>query len=106
MFTLAGGAVANRFPQFSKTAWAGIPLDVRHFTLSSGALAFSALSLGLSDALQSGLVAAEFRCELCAFVHGSAGKMGAKRGVECDCGRKLRPSEDQTPTPNARSPAT
>ncbi len=77
--TLTGGALANRFKAFSKgTATAffnislgavlafaplvckglGIPLDVRHFTLSGGMVALATASLGFRQAWNGGLLAA------------------------------------------------
>jgi site-specific recombinase len=76
---MSGGAVASRFKPFSKSmatalfniglgatlAFApvigkslGIPLDVRHFTLSGGLVAMATASLGFKDAWNAGLLAA------------------------------------------------
>jgi site-specific recombinase len=77
--TLAAGATASWFRPFSKTTASalfnvflgaflaftpvmgralGVPLDVRHFTLSGGMVAISAATLGLKPALQVGLASA------------------------------------------------
>ncbi len=77
--TYLGGALAQRFSPFSKTLATiffnvclgaglaflpmlgrqfGLPLDVRHFTLSSGTLAAAVTTLGLANAWSSGLAQA------------------------------------------------
>jgi site-specific recombinase len=77
--TILAGAVANRFEPFSKRTVAtvfniglgaalayvpllgrslGLPLDIRHFTLSSGMIAVAAASLGFHQALRAGLLEA------------------------------------------------
>lgn len=77
--TLFGAALANWLRPFSKTVasvgfniilgfvlaftpllgrWLHIPLDVRHFTLSTGAAAIAVASLGFREALHAGLLPA------------------------------------------------
>lgn len=50
------GAMLALVPMLGK--WFGLPIDVRHFTLSGGTVTIAALSLGLQNALNAGLLAA------------------------------------------------